>query len=233
MLSATALLLLPALVLAGPVNRRQAPNPEEIQIIETGHSGNGCPQGTVSTLISEDRTVVTFGFDAFQAYIGPNTSPADHSKNCQLHLQLQYPGGFQYSILDATYHGYARLDEGVTGTFFSTYFFSRSAADTSSTRTSISGPEWLEGDIYTKSDQVENTAVVWSPCGAEGMLNINNRIALTSRDREASGALSNDDATVAFTHQLHVAWRTCDGEDADGGHDDIGLGDVVSNIHRG
>ncbi|KAK2748052.1 hypothetical protein FQN55_004601 [Onygenales sp. PD_40] len=218
-----ALLLLPVLALASPLERRQAPNPEEIQIIETENSGNGCPQGTVSTIISEDRTVVTFGFDAFQTYIGPGTAMSDHSKNCQLHFRLQYPGGFQYSVLDATYHGYARLDEGVTGNFYSAYFFSESAADTAITRATISGEEWLAGDIYVKNDQVENTAIVWSPCGAEGMLNINNRIALTSTESEASGELSNDDATIAFTQQLHVAWRTCDGEASGGGDFDLGV----------
>ncbi|KAK2801970.1 hypothetical protein FQN50_007528 [Emmonsiellopsis sp. PD_5] len=225
-----ALLLLPVLALASPLERRQGPNPDEIQIIETGNSGNGCPQGTVSTSISEDRTVVTFGFDAFQAYIGPGTAMSDRSKNCQLHLKLHYPGGFQYSILDATYHGYARLDEGVTGNFYSTYFFSQSAADTASTRASISGEDWLAGDIYVKNDQVENTAIVWSPCGAEGMLNINNRIALTSTVPEATGELSNDDATIAFTQQLHVAWRTCNDEANSGG--DFDLGEINSSIGK-
>ena len=74
--------------------------------------------------------VITFGFDTFQAYISPNTVPADHSKNCQIHLSLKYPGGFQYSVLDVTYQGYARLNAGVTGSFYSTYSFSQAAENT-------------------------------------------------------------------------------------------------------
>jgi hypothetical protein len=72
------------------------------------------------------------------------------------------------------------------------------------------GGKLLEGDVYTKNDQVETTAIVWSPCGTTGILNINNRISLTSSDPKATGELSNDDATVAFTQQLHVAWKPCD-----------------------
>lgn len=54
----TAALLLPALALANPVALRQAKPPaDEIKIISAQSSGNGCPQGSVSSTISPDRTV--------------------------------------------------------------------------------------------------------------------------------------------------------------------------------
>jgi hypothetical protein len=74
--------------------------------------------------------VITYGFDQFQTYIGPGLPASDKSKNCQLHLNLVYPGGFQYAVVDATYHGWARLDEGVTGSFITTYYFSQDAGKT-------------------------------------------------------------------------------------------------------
>jgi hypothetical protein len=222
-------LLLPVLAAATPAHlvSRGGPPLDQIKIISADASGNGCPQGSVSTTISTDRTVVTFGFDAFQTYIGPSAKQADKTKQCQLHLSLQYPGGFQYSVVDATYHGWARLDNGVTGTFVSTYFFSQAAAQTSTTRSSISGKQWVNGDVYTKEDKIESTAVIWSPCGANGILNVNNRIALSSTNSTQSGELSNDDATVAFTHQVHVAWQACTkGKDSAGGDWNVGAGVV-------
>lgn len=81
-------------------------------------------------MVIDKQQVVTFGFDSFQTYIGPAAAQADKTKQCQLHLSLQYPGGFQYSVVDATYHGWARLDAGVTGTFVSSYFFSQAASQT-------------------------------------------------------------------------------------------------------
>jgi hypothetical protein len=45
-------------------------------------------------------------------------------------LNLKYPGGFQYAVVDATYHGWARLDDGVTGSFITTYYFSQDAGKT-------------------------------------------------------------------------------------------------------
>lgn len=131
-------------------------------------------------------------------------------------------------MVDATYHGWARLDDGVNGTFITTYYFSEDAGKTQTTRMSVSGGgAFANGLVYTKQDSVETTATIWSPCGANGILNVNNRIALTSKNANAAGEMSNDDATVAFTHQLHVAWRECKVANAAGAAtagDSIGIG---------
>lgn len=92
MKSFTALALLAAGALATPVDfvnlSGQAPDPNQIYIISAMTSGNGCPQGSVSTTFDPNQSVVTFGFDSFQTYIGPGTTIQDHSKNCQIHLNL-------------------------------------------------------------------------------------------------------------------------------------------------
>jgi len=52
--------LLPALAFASPANfhaRQTAPSPNQIQILSSSTSGNGCPQGSVSTTLSPDATV--------------------------------------------------------------------------------------------------------------------------------------------------------------------------------
>ena len=123
---------------------------------------------------------------------------------------MQYPGGFQFSVVESTYHGYAFLEKGTTGTFFSTYFFSQDAVATTTTQTSISGGGvWEQGNVYTKADKVPTASYIYSPCGAEGMLNINNRIALTTTNSTATGAITNDDATIAFTQQINLVWKPC------------------------
>jgi hypothetical protein len=59
-----AAFLLPVLAAASPVAQvvgsdgwSDAPDPKDIQILSATFSGNGCPQGTVSTNISPDKTV--------------------------------------------------------------------------------------------------------------------------------------------------------------------------------
>jgi len=123
---------------------------------------------------------------------------------------LQYPGGFQFSVVDSTYHGYAQLEQGVTGTFYSTYYFSQDASATTTTQTSIQGGGvWAQGQVYTKNDKIPTASYIWAPCGANGILNINNRIALTSTNSSASGEITDDDATIAFTQQININWRQC------------------------
>jgi hypothetical protein len=112
--------------------------------------------------------------------------------------------------MQATYHGYAQMDAGVTGSFISTYYFSQNASNTASSKATISGPEYVGGQIYSKLDIVENASLVWSPCGDTGILNVNNRIALTAPSGSTgSGQMSDDDATVAFTQKVLVQWRQC------------------------
>jgi hypothetical protein len=212
-------LLLPALAAATPILNgpgmgsnafADQPDPNTIQFTTASTSGAGCPQGTVTTTFSTDMTVVTFGFDGFQTYIGPNVSPTMRTKNCQLHLNLRYPGGYQFAVVESTYHGYAQLEAGVTGTFYSTYYFSQDASATTTTQTSITGGGvWAQGQVYTKQDKIPTTSYIWSPCGGNGVLNINNRIALTSSNSQASGEVTNDDATIKIEHKLNINWRTC------------------------
>jgi Domain of unknown function (DUF4360) len=76
-------------------------------------------------------------------------------------------------------------------------------------RESITGSQWLDGDTYTKDDKVQSASVIWSPCGANGILNVNNRISLTSNSANGTGELSDDDATVAFTQQINLQWGNC------------------------
>ncbi|CRK39464.1 hypothetical protein BN1708_001671, partial [Verticillium longisporum] len=206
--------LAPVLALARPrfptVVGPSTPNPNEIQIVSAQFSGSGCPQGSVSTTISPDRTVITFGFDRFQTYIGPGIPFAERTKNCNLHLNLRYPSGFQFAVVESTYHGFAQLDQGVSGTFFSTYFFSQDAGATTTTSTSIEGGGiWKDGQVYTKQDVIPTAALIWAQCGASGILNVNNRINLVSRVPSAYGSITDDDATVAFTQQVNVKWQKC------------------------
>ena len=58
------------------------------------------------------------------ASIGPGIAVTAERTNCQLNIDLEYPSGFQYSILNTEFRGYAGLDAGITGTQQATYYFS-------------------------------------------------------------------------------------------------------------
>ena len=54
----------------------------------------------------------------------PRSCNYRESQKLPADIHLQYPSGFQYSVFNADYRGYAALDANVTGTQQSTYYFS-------------------------------------------------------------------------------------------------------------
>ncbi|PNS16198.1 hypothetical protein CAC42_1961 [Sphaceloma murrayae] len=203
-----SILALPALVAAAPAPAAWEdikPDPTQVQITGLTYGGTGCPQGTVASVISADRTYMTLIFDSYVASYGPDVAITENRKNCQLNVGLRYPGGFQYSLFSADYRGYAALDKGVTGTQKSTYYFSGQTQQTS-TQTDFYGP--ISKD-YLINDKAESTSVIWSPCGAEGLLNINSQVRLTSTDKKATGVLTTDSVDTKFKQILYLQWKKC------------------------
>ncbi|ORY06369.1 hypothetical protein BCR34DRAFT_590611 [Clohesyomyces aquaticus] len=181
------------------------PDPTQVQIRGITYGGTGCPKNSMSYQISQDRTLVTLIFDSYIASIGPGIAVTESRKNCQLNVDITYPGGFQYSVLSADYRGYAAIQKGVTGTLKSTYYFS-GQTDQTSTQYDFIGP--LTGD-YLKHDQADSTSIVWSPCGAEGMLNINSQVRMSSTNSSATGLLTTDSTDLKFTQVVYVKWQVC------------------------
>jgi len=194
----------PALVVPN-VELGDAPPAGQVTIRGVTYGGTGCPQNSVSAQFSSDRTIVTLIFDAYIASVGPGIALTESRKNCQLNVDIKYPGGFQYSVLSADYRGYASLQKGVTGTLKSNYYFSGSTTQ-SATEYNFVGP--LTGD-YLKHDEADNTSVVWSPCGAEGMLNVNSQVRLQSSVASATGLLTTDSTDLKFTQVVYVQWQKC------------------------
>ncbi|KAH8786694.1 hypothetical protein BGZ57DRAFT_950758 [Hyaloscypha finlandica] len=156
------------------------------------------PQGTVATQFSDDRETVTFGFDNFQAFIGPSALHTDKTKQAVPNsFELELPWAFHFTVLQAT----PRV--GKTGPWQTRKYISGS--DTST--------DWSQGSTYEKVDTVKSASVIWSFCGVNGILNVNNRIGIsTERGAPANAAseLSDEDATVHFDQQVNLAWQPCD-----------------------
>jgi len=61
------------------------------------------------------------------AFYGPEHTSDKNMRNCALHVNIRYPGGYQFSVMTASYNGYARLDPGVIAKMTASYFFTQSA----------------------------------------------------------------------------------------------------------
>lgn len=209
---AAAALALPAdpalaVTIAAPAATTSAavPDPSEVYINSITYGGTGCPQGSVGSFISDDRQTFTLIFDSFVASIGPGVAVTNNRLNCQLNIDLEYPAGFQYSVLGTEFRGYAGLDAGVTGVQQATYYFSGSSTQVS-TSTTFTGP--TSGD-YEISDSIPFTSTIFSPCGAALPLNINSQVRLTSSVTTATGILTDDSIDGKITFVVGVQWQQC------------------------
>jgi len=194
-----------ALPAAEPAAATATPNPSQVVLNSYAYGGTGCPQGSVGAFLSADRTTFTLIFDSYVASIGPGVSIVDTRKNCQLNLDLEYPSGFQYSVLSTIFRGYVGIDKGVSASQSAVYYFSGETSQTT-TSTYFKGP--LSQD-YEVEDDVSLTSVVWSPCGAPVALNIDSAVLLTSGVSSASGQITDDSIDGKITFIAGVQWQTC------------------------
>jgi len=181
------------------------PSGHEVQITGIAFAGSGCPAGSVSGQLSSDLTTLTLLYASFVAESGRGISPSSYRKNCQLNVKLKYPSGWQFSVFKADYRGYAQIAAGDRGTCKATYYFSGDSHQISSTMT-IRGPY---DDNYLKSDRFGVESTVWSPCGLEGLLNINSEVRLSPADNTKSGLMTVDSTDLKFTQIHYLQWQKC------------------------
>jgi hypothetical protein len=137
----------------------------------------------------------------------PGLPISARTKNCQLHLNMEKPDGWQYAVVESLWHGFAILEKNVTAAMVNTYYFSSSADAFVSLKFLLSGPQWAMGDVFTIRQYVNETDAIWSPCNSSSILNINNRVSLTSTYVNGHGELGVED--VSNVMETGIIWRAC------------------------
>jgi hypothetical protein len=199
----TVIALFTSLAAAAPFDPRDTnlPSAHEVTIDNITFAGSGCPAGSVASQFSDDRTTLTLLYGQMIAQAGKGVPPAAYRKNCQLNFKLHFPQGWQFSIFTVDYRGYAKLPKKDTGTVKATYYFSGQAQQITSKMT-IDGPF---DDNYLKEDRFGVKSTVWSPCGAEGLLNINSEVSIAAEDENKIALLT---VSVANEDRWAGCWLT-------------------------
>ena len=125
-----------------------APNPRVTYLESVSSGGTGCPQDTVDATFSDDRTELTLNFDEFSATSGEDVPVTEHSKNCQISLNVRAPKGLSIPFGTFAYTGSIDLPGDVTGTQSSTYTFDGQPFNGSMSR--VGGPN-ISGDAESTS----------------------------------------------------------------------------------
>ncbi|MFE5868835.1 DUF4360 domain-containing protein [Streptomyces roseifaciens] len=184
------------------------PPPDRVVIDVMAVNGSGCPAGTAAVAVASDNTAFTVTYSKYLAQVGVGAKPTDFRKNCQLGLNIHVPQGFTYAIAKADYRGFAHLENGAVGMERASYYF-QGMSHTTSVSHRFAGP--LD-DNWQTTDVTDAAEVVYAPCGAQRLLNVNTelRVSAGSSDPSNSTSFMEMDSTDGSVSTLyHFSWKEC------------------------
>jgi hypothetical protein len=176
---------------------------DDIKLGTPGYGGTGCPDGTVSAVLTPDAQSLSLLFDQYVVEAGGSTGKSFDRKSCNIAIPVHVPQGFSVSVLKIDYRGFNDLPVGGRSTFNVEYFFAGSRGPTF--QKNFSGP--LVSD-YLISNDLNVAATVWSACGADVILRTNTSIRVTTvAKRQALATVDSEDVSAAIVYRLQ--WRAC------------------------
>ncbi|GAA0472897.1 DUF4360 domain-containing protein [Streptomyces sp. NPDC046215] len=184
------------------------PPPGRVEIDVVAVNGSGCPAGTAAVAVAHDNTAFTVSYSRYLAQVGLGAKPTDFRKNCQLGLNVHVPQGYTYAIARADYRGFAHLERGATGLQRAGYYF-QGMSHTATASHRFAGPV---SDNWQTSDVTDVEALVFAPCGAQRILNINSelRVGAGTSDPSTTNSFMAMDSTDGSVNTLYqFAWKEC------------------------
>lgn len=212
MLVASALAL--AVPAAGPAGAERTADPAaaapsgNVTVDVLTVNGSGCPAGTARVTPAPDNTGFRVAYSRYAAEVGPGADPTELRKNCQLSLLVRVPQGFTYAIARADYSGIAHLAGGATGLQRANYYFQGSSDDNFS-------DHWFRGPLDGRWHTTDVTAaaeLVYAPCGAERILNVNTELRVdagTSDAGRTASSLAMTSTNGSVNTVYHFGWKQC------------------------
>jgi len=181
------------------------PTPSDVYIDSITTGGPGCiDPGTVSTIISSDRTSFLVIFD--DMVLNNPSGPSVKNINCAAGVKLHIPNGWQFSVATIDTRGYAYLPPGIRGRQTSQYFFAGNPLGTVYHSTLV-GPY---DDNYSFTDAVPFSSVVWSPCGGTAIFAVNTSLNLNAvANPKGTAILNTETLDGSFRKIIHWQWQPC------------------------
>ncbi|KAK4151706.1 hypothetical protein C8A00DRAFT_35657 [Chaetomidium leptoderma] len=178
-----------------------APSPGEIKIINVTAIGSGCPAGHAYVNVDATGTIFDVAFDQYIVSAGPGSTVSDSRKNCRISINLKFPSGYQFSVIETRFTGYASLSSGQTGTCRAGYTFSGDNTQEVVFQKNILAPY---EDNYNMLAGVGIES--FSRCGGTtAILNVNSEIRITPISTPYRGTM-----TVRAPHTTELKWRRCE-----------------------
>ncbi|KAL2194695.1 hypothetical protein P885DRAFT_62794 [Corynascus similis CBS 632.67] len=201
-----SLLLITGTPITGSVAVQAQPPNVTINLISA--KGPGCPLGTVSATASYDGGTITFGFDQFHPYIGVGYPASERSKTCTISVRLGHALGYGFELVNAVYHGFARLDVNLSATIQSSYEITDSNLRGANAQTEVTASGELFG-AYTLVGVPKDSTIVSKYGQVENELQVTTRVTLMSRSASNWGSIEDEPPFLLEVQQLRLRWLAC------------------------
>lgn len=176
---------------------------DDIRLGNPQYGGSGCPGGSASVALSDDRKSISFLFDQYIVEAGGSKS--FDRKNCNIAVPVHVPNGYSVSVFAIDYRGFTGLPSGGRAQLAVDYFLAGGGRGVRTTKT-FYGPTSTD---YLKSDNLGLQAVVWSKCGADTILRANTTMTVNSNNRRDQAMATVDSADFQAGIVYHLQWRRC------------------------
>lgn len=131
---------------------------------EASYGGTGCPEGTVTSVVSNSRATVNLKLNEMETLTGDQTGAALSRKACALSIPVTMPAGKMIESIQATYEGNAVVADGATVKFQSEHFIAGTAGKVN--RLTL---EANEGSAF----RITQNSKIESACGANVAIRMN------------------------------------------------------------
>lgn len=136
------------------------------QLGRPSYGGNGCPAGTASVVVSEDRQTLSVLFDRFIAEAGNTTGRRIDRASCNLRIPMRLDAGYSVALIKVDYRGFNAVPTGGSTTFNAEYFYAGSRGPKQTRK--FRGP--MADDFIVGYNVVSE---VWSACGKDVIFGVN------------------------------------------------------------
>lgn len=175
---------------------------QDIRLGQPAYGGTGCPGGTASVNVSPDKQSLSILFDNYVSEAGSGRRV--DRKSCNISIPVQVPNGYSVAVFQVDYRGFNAIPRGAQSRFSAEYFWA--GARGPRIDRVFRGPT---NDVYTISDGLIASAMVWTPCGASVNLRINTSMMAQTNSRSEQTLSTVDSADVSSGLVYHLQYRRC------------------------
>ncbi|KAF6745521.1 hypothetical protein DFP72DRAFT_1077487 [Ephemerocybe angulata] len=168
---------------------------QSLSVVSSSFSGNGCPQGSGTTISVTSGSISYTPPSTFTAAVGPGVPASANLEACRIAISANIPSGFRFRFAQTNVPVTTSTGSGNSEQVTDTYFFSSAAGTTATVTTTLTSTG------STTVSNVYSPATVWSPCGGSDIININTQLRAIG---SSAGSI-----TSAGTIVTPITWQAC------------------------